>query len=265
VSEDRHALLERYGRCYGDLHLAIAFTRSLRVDDDDFKTAINWQTRPTKLANGDHGAGLLVEGGKKRNPVVCLHASGLLGVDIDGEAGRALVRELVPDGLPPTVAVRSGRPDGGLHLWYRPLVGAAKVKIQFAAKVTLSADGYFVCPPAWHAVGRTHYEFLEGCSPWEREIAVFPASLLARLTARDRADDEAARADDSSPLHPNDRYPHLRRIAGAMRRAGAGEPAILAALLSENGRRCDPPKTEAQVRSLARDIATRYPPGARTR
>jgi hypothetical protein len=50
-----------------------------------------------------------------------------------------------------------------------------------------------------------------------------------------------------------------------MRRAGAGEAAIAAALLSENERRGDPPKPDHVVRDLARDIVKRYAPGARTR
>jgi hypothetical protein len=173
--------------------------------------------------------------------------------------------KLVPGGLPPTVAVRSGRADGGLHLWYRLPLGAGKAKIQFADRLTLSADGYLICPPSWHAEAQSAYMFLPGCAPWEREIAPFSARLLERLDAHDRDDDEAARADDSSPIGEGERHRHLRRIAGAMRRAGAGEPAIAAALLSENARRCDPPKEERLVLALARDIATRYPSGARAR
>ena len=45
-----------------------------------------------------------------------------------------------------------------------------------------------------------------------------------------------------------------------MRRVGATEPAILAALLEENTHRCEPPMEERLVRTLAHDIATRYRP-----
>jgi Bifunctional DNA primase/polymerase, N-terminal len=258
--KDLRQLRERHGRCYGELHLALTFTRSLGLEDDDFKTVYGWKsTRP--LPDGDYGAALLAGRGEKRNPAVCLRASGLLGVDIDGEAGRALVRELVPVGLPPTVAVRSGRADGGLHLWYRAPQAAAKVKVQFASKLTLSADGYFIVPPGWHAQAPARYAFLEGRAPWETEIARFSARLLEELVARAGRDDEDRRADDASPIAPGERHPHLLRIGGAMRRAGAGEPSIAAALLSENERRCQPPKPDGVVRALARDICTRYPPG----
>jgi Bifunctional DNA primase/polymerase, N-terminal/Primase C terminal 1 (PriCT-1) len=256
--------LERHGRCYGGLHLAVAFTRSLRFADDDYKTVYGWKsTKP--LPDGEFGAAYLAGRGQNRNPAVCLGSSRLLGIDIDGEAGRELLRELVPGGLPPTVAVRSGRADGGMHLWYRPPAGATKLKIQFTDKLTLSADGYLIAPPAWHAAAQTAYRFVDGLAPWEHTIALFPARLLEQFGAFERSDDEAKRADDESPLAPGDRHAHLLRIGGAMRRAGAGEEAITAALLSENARRCQPPKPASRVRALARDIVERYPPGARAR
>jgi hypothetical protein len=255
--------LERHGYCYGELHLAVPFTRGQRLEDDEYKTVYNWQSVPP-LPDGPFGAALLA-GRPDRNVAVSLRRSGLLGVDIDGAAGRDLVRELVPQGLPPTVAVATGRADGGVHGWYWAPDGAAKVKIQFAAKLTLSADGYLIAPPSWHAEAQARYVFVDGRAPWGCEIAPFPARLLEQLGLYGRDLDEANRADDESPLTPGDRHPHLLRIGGAMRRVGAGEPAIAAALLSENERRCRPPKTEAQVRALARDIAKRYPPGAKQR
>jgi Bifunctional DNA primase/polymerase, N-terminal len=260
----RREELERHGRCYGGLHLAVAFTRSLRLAGDDYKTVVGWKaTKP--LPGGDFGAAYLAGRGERRNPAVVLSSSLVLGIDIDGEAGRELVRELVPGGLPPTVAVRSGRADGGMHLWYRPPVEAAKLKVQFADKLTLSADGYLIAPPAWHAAAQARYVFVDGRAPWECELALFPARLLEQLGAHERRDDEEARADDESPLAPGDRHAHLLRIGGAMRRAGAGEEAIAAALLSENARRCRPPKPDAKVRALALDIVERYPAGARKR
>ena len=53
------------------------------------------------------------------------------------------------------------------------------------------------------------------------------------------------------------------RLACAMRRIGAGRETILAAIRAENERRCVPPKEDAHLRALAKDIVGRYPPGAR--
>jgi hypothetical protein len=51
----------------------------------------------------------------------------------------------------------------------------------------------------------------------------------------------------------------LASLAGAMRRRGASQEAITAALQAENERRCDPPLTDAEVAGIAASIA-RYRP-----
>jgi hypothetical protein len=268
VSVDRRELLERHGRVYGELRLAIAFTVGTAADGGQYKTAKGWEaTRP--LPDGDFGAALLAGRCERRNPILVLRNSNLIGVDVDGEGGRRLRRELIPEGFPRTVCVRSGRLDGGTHLWFRPPPDArvAKHKVEFKTdgRLVLSTNGYLLAPPSWHADAGVNYGFEPGLAPWETPIAVLPERLLERLTSRLCLDDESDRADDASPLAPGQRHRHLLRIGCAMRRAGAGEPAIAAALLSENERRGDPPKPDQTVRELARDIAHRYASGAKTR
>lgn len=51
----------------------------------------------------------------------------------------------------------------------------------------------------------------------------------------------------------------LTRLAGAMRRHGAGEPAITAALRIENMARCKPPLGEDEVIAITRSVM-RYAP-----
>jgi hypothetical protein len=259
---------ERHGRCYGQLHLAIKFTVSVSADGDEFKCAKGWEATPP-LSDGPFGAALLAGRCERHNPIVVLRNSNLIGVDVDGEGGRQLCRELVPEGFPRTVCARSGRRDGGAHLWFRPPPGAkvTKHKIEFKTdgRLVLSTNGYLLVPPAVHAEAGVNYEFEPGLAPWETPIAVLPERLVERLTARLRVDDESDRADDETPLAPGQRHRHLLRIGCAMRRAGAGEPAIAAALLSENERRGNPPKSDQVVRELARDIVKRYAPGAKTR
>lgn len=259
MSGNSALLLERHGRAYGHLRLAIAWTDGL--EGAAAKVSRGWQRNPIRLANADHGAGLFSRD-LTRNPVVSLRASKLVGVDVDGEAGRRLVRELVSDGFPLTVAVRSGRADGGHHLWFRPCSGARHHKIEFSGDgLELVTDGYLVIPPAIHGETGQPYRFVPGRAPWEVDVAEFPADLYAALALRDARDDAAERGDDRSPVPGGRRHRHLLRLGCAMRRVGAGERTILAALLVENERRCQPPKDERLVRELARDIATRYPPG----
>jgi len=262
--DDRRDELEQHGRSYGTLRYAIAFTVGL--EGDDAKTSKNWQSHPHRLANADHGAAILGGRGLARNPVVALRASNLIGIDIDGEAGRLLCQRLVPGGLPQTVTAQTGRADGGLHLHYRPLPGGVynDAKIEFGETLKMSSDGYLVLPPARHGETGRRYSYLEGHAPWERPIAILPETILRALTGHKHRDDETARADEASPIAEGGRHRHLLRVGCAMRRAGAREESIKAALLAENEIRCSPPKDTRIVRALAQDIATRYPPGART-
>ena len=85
---------------------------------------------------------------------------------------------------------------------------------------------------------------------------------MRALEAHVRRHDDAERADDSSPVTAPGRHRHLLRLGCAMRRVGAGERTIAAALLAENAARCTPPKDEQLVLELAKDIVNRYPPGA---
>jgi hypothetical protein len=254
-SVERSALLESVGRACGELRLAVAFTVGLA--GDDAKTAKDWKkSRP--LGTGDQGAAIVVNRCRQRNPVVVLGASGLVGIDIDGEAGRELVRSLELE-LPRTVSVVSGRVDGGAHLWYRPPAGAPAhvVKVQLAERVTVSGDGYLVLPGAVHGETGRLYRFAEGLAPWEVEIAELPLATAERLEAEHRKG-EAAAVISIGPVGPGDRHAHLRRLAYVMRRyAGASLPALEAALVAENRARCAPPKSEQHVRELARDTDAR--------
>jgi hypothetical protein len=256
----RAEVLERHGRAYGDLRLAVGWT--LGLEGDAAKVSRKWQSHPDKLADANHGASLFRGRGIARNPVVSLAASGLIGVDVDGEPGRRLLKELVPNGFPPTVVVKSGRADGGWHAWFRPCAPARHAKIEFSdAGVGLVSDGYLVCPPALHAGTGRPYVFATGRAPWEIEIAEFPADVYEVLTQQRERREELERGDDTSPVEAGSRHRHLFRLGCAMRRVGVGEETILAALRFENKRRCLPPQDDTTVKLLARDIVTRYAPG----
>ncbi len=259
---DRRELLERHGRAYGELRLAVAFTVGLT--GERAKESRFWQSNPHKLSTPDEGAAILAGRGFDKNPVVSLRAANVVGVDVDGPAGRLLVRKLLPGGFPATVTVQSGRADGGIHLWFRPPVGCRTHKIEFSAEgLKVSSDGYLVAPPAIHGETEQLYRFVDGHAPWEIPLATLPPLILTSLKDQRRAIHEEKRADDRSPLGPGDRHEHLLRVGCAMRRAGAREESIRAALLVENEIRCNPPKPEHTVHALAEDITTRYPPGAR--
>jgi hypothetical protein len=251
---NRRELLERCGAAYGELHLAIAFTDGIRGEAAKQNTK-GWKaTEP--LASAEQGQAIMGSA-LARNPVVCLRASGLIGIDIDGEHGRTLTKHLEVR-LPRTVAVKTG--DGG-HLWFRSPENCPPdvVKVQLSDKLTTSADGYLVCPPARHPNGHT-YLFIEGHEPWSIPIATLPLATTRLLAKEGRTSAARARAF-SGPIEPGDRHEHLRRISYAMRRySGASVEAIEAALLVENESRCSPPKAERLVRALAEYTYERVTP-----
>ncbi len=191
-----------------------------------------------------------------------LGASRLIGVDEDGEQGRALRRSLGVE-FPQTVTVLSGREDGGRHFWYRTPedAPAGVVKVQLSEKVTVSTDGYLVCPPARHPSGRL-YSFAPGLEPWSIEIAELPLATVTCLAAEHRTASTDA-ITNTGPVTANHRHDHLRRIAWVMRRySGASLEAIEQALLTENRTRCQPPKEERLVRALAKYTVENWEPKA---
>ena len=127
-----------------------------------------------------------------------LRPSGLVGVDVDGPEGVELLRLLVPEGMPRTVAVETGK-DAGYHLWYLAPDGARSAFVELGPEgVTAKANQYLVAPPALHPSGRV-YRFADGRAPWELELAVLPLRLLERFERashreRERAPSPSARS-----------------------------------------------------------------------
>jgi hypothetical protein len=81
--------------------------------------------------------------------------SGLVVIDVDGPAGEAAAQEL---GLldQPTLVCRTGRPDGGRHLYFRRPnfhVGNRGLAPQLEVR---SDDGYVLVPPSVHPSGAVY-------------------------------------------------------------------------------------------------------------
>lgn len=62
---------------------------------------------------------------------------------------------------------------------------------------------------------------------------------------------ESLRVDPEGVVEPGQRHAMLKSMAGAMRFRGAGYGEIEAALLGANKARCNPPKTDAEIRKIA--------------
>jgi hypothetical protein len=183
--------------------------------------------------------------------------AGFFVLDVDGEAGRESLENLVGDygPLPDTPEAQTG--GGGRHILFRHPGGVIKNRVRLAPGLDIRADGgYFVASPSRHISGRC-YEWDTVFHPDEMPLAEAPAWLLALIT-RDQPREAPIAPENVAEGGRND---YLFRLACSMRRRGASEGAILAALNSENVARCRPPLEAAEVEKIAAS-AGKYTPEA---
>ena len=157
--------------------------------------------------------------------------------------------------LPQTVHVLTG--GGGDHYWFRPPATPLRC-CRLGDGLEIKAEGgYVVAPPSIHPSGR-HYVFEVQGHPDDVPLADMPQWLLELAHTERREEGQGAAA---SRILPHYRNTTLTSLAGTLRRRGMGEEAILAALRAVNEIQCDPPLPDAEVRRIARSVAS-YPPGA---
>jgi hypothetical protein len=182
-------------------------------------------------------------------------------LDVDGGEGRKSLDLLADQGhvMPPTLITETGKPLS-YHCWFA-YPNDGNTVLNSASKLAPSLDirgqgGYVVVPPSIHPNG-TFYVF----SDETIKIAAAPEWLLD-LIAQTVAQQPYQPAADpqGEPILTGERHAALLSLAGAMRRKGCGEEAILAALKITNANRCKPPKSKQEVEELAHDVSCRYPP-----
>ena len=245
----RSALLERFGRWYGEERLAVAFTATNEGDDAKRVTTKDWdKARP--LATADYAAGLIGERGLTRNVVIVLRPSNLVVLECDSEPDLVRIEGL---GLPATVTVRSSEPYKR-HYWFRPpetLESFPYVAFRFeSSKLTADSGRYFLAPPSLHPSGAM-YAFLPGRGPDDVDIAELPEELYRTLAAdaHVQADEqrERLRVDPGAKVLAGGRGDAIFRYASMLRRWGSSREAILRAALEWNQERCEPPIERARV------------------
>lgn len=121
------------------------------------------------------------------------------------------------------------------------------------------ADGaYIIAPPSRHRSGRS-YAWNVHLHPDDAPLAPCPAWLIELANAKPNGGVPPSSAKGGL-IPEGKRHTERVRLAGAMRRVGATEGVISAALLEQNATRCDPPDSEAAVLADARDMSQRYEP-----
>lgn len=181
---------------------------------------------------------------------------GLVVLDVDGEEGADALAELERrhGELPSTISAITG--SGGAHYYFAANGTAIRNSAgRLGAGLDVRGEGgYVVAAPSLHPSGR-RYEWDN--PPDEAPLAELP-SWLAGLVA------EEPRGTGSSspgPVPAGRRNDTLFRLACAMRRQGAEEATIYAALSARN-RDCEPPLGEDEIRRLAAS-GSRYEPTQR--
>lgn len=189
--------------------------------------------------------------------------SGLVALDNDPRNGgdeslHDLVARYGP--LPDTVTALTG--GGGSHDYFAAPPGVTIRSRKLAPGLELKAEGgYVVAPPSLHPSGR-RYEWEVGRSPADLPLAPLPAWLL-ELAQGGRSLVRYDAFDEGRPITEGWRHDHLVSLAGKLRAAGLCIEAIEAALLVENGRRCDPPLPAEEVARIARSMGIYAPRAAR--
>lgn len=153
--------------------------------------------------------------------------------------------------LPATVEALTS--DGGRHLYFHAN-GAERLPGVLGDGIELKHHGYVILPPSVHPSGHV-YTWELSSRPGEVEVAELPGWVAAF----DKTPD-GTKQPIPDKLTQGMRHKALVRLAGAMRRQGAGYEEILAALTVTNRTRCDPPHTSVKLEEIARDIEGRYEP-----
>ncbi len=190
-------------------------------------------------------------------------ASGTFALDVDGDKGERTLTEFERQlgALPETAEVATGREDGGRHLIFAHPKGAVITnKNGFAPGLDCKSNGgQTVMPPSIHPDTGAAYRWLR--HPDELNgLPELPAAWVEYLSRERQKARSTPEGGDGRPIPEGRRHDELLRLAGAMRRVGAGEQEILAALAATNETRCRPSLPTNEVRRLARDIPGRYAP-----
>jgi len=191
--------------------------------------------------------------------IACNSEVGPIVLDVDGPSGADLLDTLA---LPPTRMATSGN-KGKQHLYFAPHASQVvpriiKIKVKGTKRDLdiLGDGGYVVAPPSVHPkTGKTYH--------WLNKSALEPLpDKIARLVRLHQKDKVYAAAEPLPEiLSEGERDSLLTSLAGTMRRRGASEDAILAALREENETRVTPSLPDKQLKKIAASIAKKEPVG----
>jgi hypothetical protein len=241
VNTDRRDLLERLGRAYAELGLALTFTRTNDPNKGDPKQGVTGWRQAEPLPHAARGVALMTSQGQHRNPALVARASRLIVLETD-TPGR--LAQLEAFELPQTVTVQSSEPYKRHH-WFRPwgeeMPAYASLRLE-AAAITADEDRLYLVPPAIHPSGCL-YTFLH--SPEDTEVASLPKPVYDELVRQAGKDDahlrEQIATNPDFKVTEGRRREAIFRFACALRRWETDAAAIAAECQRWNTAHCEPP------------------------
>ena len=156
--------------------------------------------------------------------------------------------------LDDTPTVKTGRLGGGWQFWfaYDPQIESQDVNLGNGISFEIKSDGkQIVVPPSLHVSG-SRYQWLV---PFDRDkLRPIPPELLKHIKQQYKTASKTTETPDGE-IPEGQRNQTLFEIGCAMRRRGATEASIQAALLQENTDRCNPPLSDDEVKRTAASAA----------
>lgn len=189
--------------------------------------------------------------------------SGIVVVDIDPRHGGndSLDDLFVKNGaFPDTAEVMTG--GGGRHFYFKhPGIEIRNSAGKLGTGIDVRGDGgYVLAPPSSHITGGM-YEWEASSEPEEVGLAQMPKWLIDLLAAPAVRPDVSVlhgKPGESSDIADGGRDNFMTACAGAMRRWGMTQSAILAALRVDNEHRCKPPLPDEALIRISKSVM-RYP------
>lgn len=200
-------------------------------------------------------AGFSVATGRRSNIVV-------LDIDVkNDQPGRESYKALV-DQYGPFDTLKVQTPSRGGHLYFKYPSRKGKIrnlsKIEGYPGIELKADGGCVTiPETFSSKQQKNGKYTLRFNKDITRIADCPDWLVDLLQRRSKNNNRKNNST-RNVVKVGNRNRHLTSLAGAMRRQDAEIETILAALLEENEKRCNPPLPVEEVKRIAKSVS-RYP------
>lgn len=216
-----------------------------------------------------------VRGWLEKNPKINIgvplgQTSGMVGIDVDGEVGERLLKELSKGDLPLTWEFLTGK---GRRLLYALPEGLSTKKFKHKEKekgqeLAIICEGQqTVLPPSVHSSGK-QYLWVENKGPLDLVIAPAPKWILDKITQESAASGLWSKDDGSTPMSPpvtdkdymesvteGNRSDKLTKLAGSMLGRGIPEAEVLSFLMNWNKDHCIPPIEEEAIEKMVKHIA----------